>query len=767
MKKLLIVLIVCWGIGGQCLWEDSGLAKAQSASPQQTPFSLPNVPPKDLWIGTSDFSGGINNFLQSDRISSKESFECINLLPDGLIGLTKRSGYQKIFFTPHGAIHGITLGDSANVNPQLIVVAGDSIFWANSSSGWELGSGATYPIGTTTATIPHYFAATPFGTVVVNGTDSTRIWTGKQPYTGLGICLTDTCDTSAHIAFDTVRVRCIESRWTPDYWIGYWVKKLDGNIRQIIDNDVNSLVYIADSTGTDPDTIDRTRPFYIVCRPDSTSSTLTYPKGQASAYYDDRLFVSSAFYPWRIYYSNTRLINDIDPDAFINLDMGAFDQIQVMKVFNGYLIVFGKYSVYAIDNSLQATLITKVVGCIAPYSVAVGDDYIYFLSDRGVYRFKGNIYGSLSYTMEKISDAVNPAIDAIDPNNWANLGGHYGDKRYWMAVSPDTSLVFDERTNGWYKQSFGFTDILKYSGILGTSWSEELCPTVDGDTVEWTTSTGLSHFTLVNCDGITDYVYTGSNHFLDKFTIGNLIDTTTFTVNCLSVSMVAKKSATTSPAQVEVDMTGTDGKRYVLATFTMTTSWVEYNQYVYTNPQTSVPWTKTTINNLVVGIMAHTSSASVYVSSIKITPVGVGSFASTAFLFSKSTQEFVYRYGGSYEDDTATTEDNITGIPILASYKSGWFDGGNSNDQKIMRKFFIEAQKDTGKVSCYLYKDFGTTATDSGVIDKGGNRRDLFFMNNAMGGKKFQVEIKNWGDVDTLIIKGWSALLRTLGERKE
>ncbi len=648
---------------------------AQSASSQT--LSLPNVPPKDQWVGTQDFSGGINNFVTADRLLPTQEIDVLNFLPYGS-SLALREGTQKIFFTGQGAIWGLSFADSANTVQSILVVAGSNLYQSNSSTGWELAGAGTAgtSIGATTA-IPTYFATTPFGTVVVNGTDSARIWQGKQPYTGLGLCITDTCDTATDIGIhdgssstsaDTIRIRCIESRMEADYWIGYWVRKLDGNFRQIIDNGVNWITYVGDSSGTDIDTISRTAKFYIVCRPDSVSGGLIYPKGQACAYYKDRLFVSSAFYPWRIYYSNTRLINDIDPDAFINLDLEAYDKIQTMVVFNGYLIVFTKYAVYAIGESgsdFIATPITKLLGAIAPYSVAAGDDYIYFCSARGIYRFKGNIYGSLSYTMEKISDAVNPIIENINIGDWSTIGGYYGDRQYWFSYNSDSSLVFDERTNGWFKQSFGFTVGKKYSGVFGTITSATLYPTGDGTTLQWTTSTGTTHYSLIDDKtNETDYIYTSVVNKSDYFTMQDLTLPTSAPITQVTFWLRCKKGGYQGTDIITLKVIA-NGTTYDIGSINLTYGVINVSMLSTTNPVTGLAWTDGDLDSLVLCIYHPSGTMNDdYVYGLWAEVSFAGSSNAPGFLICKPSGDYVYQYGGTCFDDTATTGTSITGVPV-------------------------------------------------------------------------------------------------------
>lgn len=733
--------------------------------PSVSPFGLPQVSPKDLTIGTNRFDGGLNLFFPVDRLPDNQALMMRNFVSCGLYSFKKREGYQKIYFTSKGPVYGMAIADSAGTKPHLVVATHDSLWWADSSSSWEL-----IAFDSTTAT-PTYFTSTPFGLVVSNdGSDSTRLWDGAS-VEALGVCDTGTVDAdSTYTNGDTAWVADSSAFWAADYWIGYWAKcQSQSVLYKIIDSGVNWLA-LADCR----DSCDAGSSFVILARPDSVSGGLTYPRGQATAYYQDRLFVSSAYYPNRIYYSQPRLIDDIPPDAIINLDMDAHDEIQAMWLFNNYLFAAGKHSIYGMDASLNVHP-TKSLGCVAPNTITVGDDHTYLLSEGGIYRFKGNIYGSFSYSFEKISDPISDIVDNIDPENLENCGGLYLNKQYWFSYHPDSCVIFDERTNQWMgPQTFGFTDAISFSSVFNKVWNEILLPNADGDTTDWALSTGSDHYALIDdTNDDTDYITTTA--YFDTLDFLEFANTAHFptdgVVSNLWIYFRANKYQYCL-GKVDLNMVA-NGQRYYLATFSLSGTWTTYGFNQATNPITGLAWTKGDLDSLELAFVSQTetncSFARISVSGFWVIPQYGGNLTVGNFLFGDPGKDYVYKYGGTIfaDDTTSDSTYNITGKSIISIYQSGWFDADSPTNQKIMKEFFIETEKDTGQVNIYIYKDFETTAIDTQEIYKDGKRTDLFYLPATVAGKKFSIKIETTSDVDSLTIKGWSALLRNLGQRKD
>ncbi|WP_218251698.1 hypothetical protein [Candidatus Magnetobacterium casense] len=657
--------------------------------------------------------------------------------------------------TPLGTVRAMGTVDSAGVKDRLVVAAGSNLYYTDDAYN------GTYVDFGNTSEVQTFFTPTPFGLVISNdGSDSCRLWNGISATSikALGVCISSTVDWDSTYLGDSILVKDTSQAWTPNYWIGYYFRTTVN--RQIVDNGYDWLM-VYSPTAVDTNWDDSA--YTIVATPDSVGSGLGFPRGRATAYYQDRLFVSSAYYKNRIYYSNPRLINDIDPDAIINLDMDAIDEIQWMGVFNGYLIVFGSNSIYAINASLEATPITKAVGCSAPKSIVVGDDYIYFLAQpTGIYRFAGNMYGSLSYKLEKISDPIRETLSSVEAGVLDGACGLYSEKRYWLAYSPDTSLVFDERTSGWYKQGFGFTEALPYTGEFRFQVSDSVYPSADGDTVAWTASAG-SDWDCVNDWSTTDYISTATSGAVEKFALADLANYPDGTiVQSLTIKILAKE-ALSLPFYVYVDVIS-GGVTYRIGTIDLITSWRTFTFTVDTDPATGLAWTEAGINALQIRFK-NSDSSTKYIAGVLIYPVLFGSIPSADFVFASTSKDYIYKYGGVFADDTTSDATfNVSGIVPTATYKTGWIVPGLPIDQYNMRKFWLDKKND-GNISVYIYKNRQTTAVCTLTVTETQDTTHLSWLPPKVSGHEFQLEIKS--SADSCQIMGWGALIRNLGERKD
>jgi len=769
VKKAIFIIILLIPI---CLWAQERLilpivppeevmSVARPDFSPGIPLSLPQAESQTLEIGTHQF-GGLNFFSPVNRLSKEQALQCLNLVPEGFSALRKRDGYEKINFTAIGGVYGGTIAQGTI--PQILVGCADSLRYADSTTSWEFDA-----IDTTEAILT-YFASTPFGVVIMNGEDSARIWDGSS-ISALGVVDTGTFDNDSTVGGDTSWVADSSAAWTADEWIGYWLK-CSGSYLEIIDNGTNWChVQLCG------DTCDADTAFLLLARPDSVGATLGYPIGVAGAYYQDRFFISSEWLNNRIYFSEVRDPDNIAPENFINLDMDVYDEIVAMRVFNGYLIVFGKYSIYGINASRVATPITKSLGCDAPYTIALGDEYIYFKSADGVYRFKPNIYGSMSYKPEKISDLVNGIIGGIDPQNTEYCGGLYINKQYWFSYHPDSCIVFDERTQQWYgPQTFGFTSAISYAGVFGKTWDEQLLPNGDGDTTTWAPSTGAVNYVCIDTPlNTNNYVSADSNGDLDIYDFSN---TGRFpvggNVNYITIYVQGKNSAGYINSDLKIYLhadTASAGRvRLLLGEMeNFSVGWATKSFHVSTNPITNVSWTKGDLDSLRLAIEYEQVGAGAGwqqdIASFWVEPEYGAHLTTNTFLFCSVYKNHVYKYGERLSDDTSTTGYLVYGKHITATYQSGWFDNNLPIDNKLLRQFYLQTEKDAGDVIVRYYVDFSSTPSDSDSVSSGGKRTDWWMLGEKVEGESFSVEVENRSNVDSLVIKGWSAILNNLGHR--
>jgi hypothetical protein len=92
-------------------------------------------------------------------------------------------------------------------------------------------------------------------------------------------------------------------------------------------------------------------------------------------------------------------------------------------------------SAFAIDTPLsKLELLTDEVGCSARKSIAVAGNFVFFLSDSGVYRLDSRLDLKLRGDTKPLSDPIANQLQDIDPNLAANAVGLWHDNRYHLAV---------------------------------------------------------------------------------------------------------------------------------------------------------------------------------------------------------------------------------------------------------------------------------------------------------------------------------------------
>jgi hypothetical protein len=82
-------------------------------------------------------------------------------------------------------------------------------------------------------------------------------------------------------------------------------------------------------------------------------------------------------------------------------------------------------------------LLTDEIGCSARRSIATAGQYIYFLSDAGVYRLDARLDLKLRGDTKPLSDAIADQIARIPSDGAENAVGLWHDNRYWLAAPVD------------------------------------------------------------------------------------------------------------------------------------------------------------------------------------------------------------------------------------------------------------------------------------------------------------------------------------------
>jgi hypothetical protein len=169
------------------------------------------------------------------------------------------------------------------------------------------------------------------------------------------------------------------------------------------------------------------------------------------------------------------LLSDVlEPDTFDEMlksfraNAGSADYLVAVHPYaEGQLLLFMRNSIYRARILIDPTgttisedsfieLLTDEVGCAARDSVVTAGQFVYFLSDAGVYRLESNFADlKLRGMTMPLSD---PIADQFDLVNWqqAHLSNAvWFDNRYWLAVPvgdaeyPNRIVVFNSLNEAW------------------------------------------------------------------------------------------------------------------------------------------------------------------------------------------------------------------------------------------------------------------------------------------------------------------------------
>jgi len=171
--------------------------------------------------------------------------------------------------------------------------------------------------------------------------------------------------------------------------------------------------------------------------------------------------------PWANYINNRIIVPDgrqnvmlsdvFDPDTFdtfwssFRVGVGGNDKIMAVHpwIENSFL-VFCRKSIwlatvgqtsnaggndYSIDTAVsRLDLLTDEIGCCARRTIATAGQFIYFLSDSGVYRLDSRLDLKLRGDTKPLSDPISDQIASLNSNIIEDSVGLYFDNRYYVAV---------------------------------------------------------------------------------------------------------------------------------------------------------------------------------------------------------------------------------------------------------------------------------------------------------------------------------------------
>jgi hypothetical protein len=213
-----------------------------------------------------------------------------------------------------------------------------------------------------------------------------------------------------------------------------------------------------------------------------TFSTLTAPDNAIATYFNNQLVVANA--------RDSVMISDVyDAENFdplqkaLRTNVGSNDHLVALHPYaDGQLVVFMRKSIYlatiildtagtSIDPTKSSIrLLTNEIGCNSARSIATAGNYLYFLSDNGVYRLDNSqIDLALRGNTMPLSEPVDDVIQTINPDAVGLANAVYFDNRYWLSIptklangtpSPtcNSLLIYNQLNEAWESlDSYSFT----------------------------------------------------------------------------------------------------------------------------------------------------------------------------------------------------------------------------------------------------------------------------------------------------------------------
>jgi hypothetical protein len=202
--------------------------------------------------------------------------------------------------------------------------------------------------------------------------------------------------------------------------------------------------------------------------------------------------------PWASYIGNRLVLPDgrdqvmlsdvLEPDVYdpfwasFRANKGSNDYIVAVHPWvEGSFLIFMRNSIWlaTVNQTYDPSsgdglvsrldLLTDEIGCSARRSIATAGQYIYFLSDAGVYRLDARLDLKLRGDTKPLSDAIADQIARIPSDGAENAVGLWHDNRYWLAAPVDGAdlnnalFIYSALNDQWESidsYSFGVSNLI-------------------------------------------------------------------------------------------------------------------------------------------------------------------------------------------------------------------------------------------------------------------------------------------------------------------
>ncbi|MGQ3740806.1 hypothetical protein, partial [Bacillus sp. Fil] len=132
-------------------------------------------------------------------------------------------------------------------------------------------------------------------------------------------------------------------------------------------------------------------------------------------------------------------------------DLGENDEIVGLVPFRSSLLIFCRYSVWALFGEVKYDFklmrLNTTSGCIAPKSIRVVEDTIFYLGDSHVYALFSNDFNMLDSQI--VSTQVRQTLTDISETEKQKAAGVFYDNKYYVSFPNGTTLVYDILLKAW------------------------------------------------------------------------------------------------------------------------------------------------------------------------------------------------------------------------------------------------------------------------------------------------------------------------------
>jgi hypothetical protein len=126
---------------------------------------------------------------------------------------------------------------------------------------------------------------------------------------------------------------------------------------------------------------------------------------------------------------------------------------------------------FTVDSAVsRLTLLTDEIGCVARRSIVTAGQFVFFLSDAGVYRLDTQLDLKLRANTQPLSDPIADQLEEINTDYAYNSVGKWWNNRYYLAVpigpdaeSNNTLFLWNALNQQWESRdsySFGLDELL-------------------------------------------------------------------------------------------------------------------------------------------------------------------------------------------------------------------------------------------------------------------------------------------------------------------